>query len=387
MENAELIEVILLSCILLYCIFLWWIRSGWKKCVVKSESYTFGSHGAEAGVAYSGLTKISVVIAMRNESVTIGRLLDSLVRQSYPLKLVEFIFVDDHSDDDTAGVVRNFFSAYPTINFKVLHSEQQGKKATLAKGIESAWHELIITTDADCVLPADHLRYIVSSFEKLHFFLLAGPVKLTGPTAFLTELQKLEMAGLTAISGGALTKGRPMLCNGANLAFRRSSWLQLMKGSYHQAASGDDTDLLQRFYEAFPEKVYYAASPSVLVETPAAASWSDFLEQRRRWSSKIVSSMSGFTIFIALIAWLVHALLAFSLIGIFSGHFSAWFLLALLLKAFSEAMVIDPVLKLYGEAKADKQILMYQPFYWFYILIAGPTGLLFSYRWKGRRTR
>jgi hypothetical protein len=97
--------------------------------------------------------------------------------------------------------------------------------------------------------------------------------------------------------------------------------------------------------------------------------------------------MSGFTISMACLAWVVHALLLFRFVQLLAGHFSAYLILAFLLKSFFEAMVIDPVLKIYGEQRADKQILAYQLFYWFYITLAGPAGLLFSYRWKGRKIR
>src|SRR4026207_778275 len=53
-------------------------------------------------------TKISVIIPARNEEGNIGFLLTALQQQTYPKELFEVIVIDDHSEDRTAAIVRQF---------------------------------------------------------------------------------------------------------------------------------------------------------------------------------------------------------------------------------------------------------------------------------------
>ena len=53
-------------------------------------------------------TRVSVLIAARNEAVNINRTLTDILAQDFPRELLEIIVVDDHSTDDTSTVVRSF---------------------------------------------------------------------------------------------------------------------------------------------------------------------------------------------------------------------------------------------------------------------------------------
>ena len=53
-------------------------------------------------------TKVTVLIAARNEETNINKTLDDLLAQDYPAELTEIIIVDDHSTDDTADIIRSY---------------------------------------------------------------------------------------------------------------------------------------------------------------------------------------------------------------------------------------------------------------------------------------
>src|SRR5690606_29084313 len=93
-------------------------------------------------------TKISVLIAARNEEKIIGNLLTSLRHQTYPKEFFEIIVVDDHSTDKTADVVKRFEEV------KLLQLREQVsnsfKKKAIETGIKHATGDLVVTTDADC---------------------------------------------------------------------------------------------------------------------------------------------------------------------------------------------------------------------------------------------
>ncbi|HTB30907.1 MAG TPA: glycosyltransferase, partial [Bacteroidia bacterium] len=51
--------------------------------------------------SYTPKTKISIIIAARNEEATIAKCIESIAVQTYPTYLLEILVVDDHSTDNT----------------------------------------------------------------------------------------------------------------------------------------------------------------------------------------------------------------------------------------------------------------------------------------------
>ena len=108
-----------------------------------------------------------------------------------------------------------------------------------------AKNEWIITLDAD-VLPAENwLLNIVAYQEKCPSDLLICPVKIADSGTFFGQFQQFEFATLIASGAGAAKIGIPILCNGANLAFRKSQWLKNEHKLHFDEVSGDDVYLLQ----------------------------------------------------------------------------------------------------------------------------------------------
>src|SRR3546814_8605847 len=62
----------------------------------------------EPGFVREYRTRVSVLIAARNEEQSIGRSLDAVLAQRYPAELLEVIVIDDHSTDRTAEIVTSY---------------------------------------------------------------------------------------------------------------------------------------------------------------------------------------------------------------------------------------------------------------------------------------
>ena len=80
-------------------------------------------------------------------------LLAALQQQTYPKELFEVIVIDDHSEDRTAEIVKQFNDV------KLLSLQNESinsyKKKAIETGIAAATGELIVTTDADCIPPEE----------------------------------------------------------------------------------------------------------------------------------------------------------------------------------------------------------------------------------------
>src|SRR6185295_13443010 len=55
-------------------------------------------------------TRVSIIIPARNEEKNIINCLDAIAKQSYPQQLTEIIVSDDHSDDQTTALVKNWIA-------------------------------------------------------------------------------------------------------------------------------------------------------------------------------------------------------------------------------------------------------------------------------------
>ncbi|MBP1676803.1 MAG: glycosyl transferase family 2 [Bacteroidetes bacterium] len=266
-----------------------------------------------------GLHKIAVVVPFHNEAEHIDGLLRSLSRQSYPA--FELIFVDDHSTDSTCQLINTYISVFD--NCKLISATRRGKKAALKEGIQSADAELIITTDADCEVHPDWVKTIASFYATHETDLIICPVRYkTEKDTNFQRMQQIEFATLVGSGGGAAGAGMPVMCNGANLAFKKNSWMHCMNDLKPGLVSGDDMFLLQ----AMKKRGYtirFLKSAQAFVITCPSDSLKSFLKQRTRWSAKSPAYTDGQIIITALAVAGVSFAQLFSL-AILLFDFSYW---------------------------------------------------------------
>ena len=113
--------------------------------------------------------RILVVMPAHNEATHIRSCLDSFVAQTRPPDLL--VVVDDHSTDDTAGLVRPYTQKYPWIQLRQRTSAPSripGAKVVEAflEGLPQGWEhfDYLGKFDADLVLPRDYFEKILACF-------------------------------------------------------------------------------------------------------------------------------------------------------------------------------------------------------------------------------
>jgi len=243
-----------------------------------------------------GLYKIAVIVPFHNEAEHIERLLRSLSCQSYPE--FELILVDDHSTDSTCELINTYLSFF--YKSKLITATHRGKKAALKEGILLTDADLIITTDADCEVHPDWVKTIASFYATQETDLIICPVRYkTEKETNFEYMQQIEFATLVGSGGGAAGAGMPVMCNGANLSFKKNSWMHCMSDLKPGLVSGDDMFLLQ----AMKKRGYtirFLKSAQAFVATSPSDSLKNFLKQRTRWSAKSPAYTDGQIIITAL---------------------------------------------------------------------------------------
>ena len=230
-------------------------------------------------------TKISVIIPARNEEANIGILLAALQQQTYPKELFEVIVVDDHSEDRTGAIVKQFNDVkLLSLGDDAINSF---KKKAIEKGIAAAGGELIVTTDADCLPPGEWLQMIAAFKEKKKAAFIAAPVVINCNSSVVQIFQAMDFMVLQGITGAAVYKKSLSMCNGANLAYEKKVFDEVNGFvSIDHIASGDDMLLMHKIWKKYPGNVHYLKSGNAIVSTQPVKTWKEFFNQRIRWASK-----------------------------------------------------------------------------------------------------
>lgn len=109
--------------------------------------------------------KISVIIPTYNEENYIGKVLEQLLIQDYPLRLLEIIVVDGMSQDKTREIVGEYTKKHPMIC--LLDNPEKFVPYALNKGIKNSTGDVVIRMDAHSEYPEDYISLLV---RKLYYY-------------------------------------------------------------------------------------------------------------------------------------------------------------------------------------------------------------------------
>jgi poly-beta-1,6-N-acetyl-D-glucosamine synthase len=422
--------------ILIFCFFVGWVRLPLTTTRGEDNPSLSGMHMQEK------IPFVSVVVAARNEAMRIGPLLEALAAQDHPSDRYELIIVDDHSEDGTSEVVKQWIEEAshargkaPTMVPKLLtaaapddaatgtadtacthsasgghspsgthstsgghspagtHCTTGGKKHALTLGIRRASGEFILTTDADCRPAPGWISGMSRSLSDPAVQMVLGPVRLRG-THIFGQLQELEFLSLMGVAGGAVGLGNPVMGNGASLGFRRQAWQKAGGYASHiKFPSGDDVFLLhavkkQRRQATGPEgtgkpSVHFLKDRNAIVETEAIRGGRAFFRQRGRWAGKASGYKDPFTLLTGGVVAGFNLLLVIHLVFllVFPGISALWLLAATALKALVDFLLLAVTARFFGMTARLVWFPVIFPVYPFYVLASVFVGWARNSRW------
>jgi cellulose synthase/poly-beta-1,6-N-acetylglucosamine synthase-like glycosyltransferase len=330
---------------------------------------------------------VSIIIPFRNEEKNLSVLLKGLVKLEYPANKVEIILADDHSQDRSNEIIKQYAATDKNIRLLKMPAGITGKKETLRCAISAARGEIIITTDADCIIKPHWVEKVVAQFAREQVHMVIGPVMIKPGKGLFTKLQELEFFSLLGSTGGAVNTFGAIMCNAANLAFRKKTWVegqQNHKGQ--QYASGDDMFLLESIKKNHPQGIVFLKDYDAVIFTRAENNLFSFLQQRIRWASK----SSGYTDKAIIItgittAW-INIFLALSITGaLFYNELIFPAILLFVTKACIDLLLLFRV----SVFAQRKKLLWLFPFlsviYPFYVTLVIFLSFFVQVKWKGRK--
>ncbi len=331
--------------------------------------------------------QVSVIIAARNEENHIKALLESLENQDYPSHLLEIVVVNDHSEDGTAQIVEEYkaVSKHKIVLFHLDENSYTPKKEALKLGIQHSHGEILLFTDADCLLSSTWVSTMVFAFENKKIGLVVGPIRYA-KGALLENMLSQEQAALLGTAFATLKLNIPTMCNGANLAVRRSTFLSVQGfESDSKTASGDDELLLHKVYLQDSQSVIFLKNKKAIVTTESASTLSQLYQQRKRWAGKWEKYLMFRTKAFALFIFSFHAMwISAAFCSFFSPSFALLFACMLALKCLLEFVFIFKVMQFLGKKINLFGFLFWQLLYSPYVVFFGLVSRGKKYHWKGR---
>lgn len=331
----------------------------------------------------SPLPPVSVILPFRNEATgiveTIKAVLEALGAGG------ELIVVDDHSEDEGRALVEGIED--PRI--RLLSSPKEGKKAALAHGIENAKFDVILTIDAD-IRPQPHWpALMLQPFSNEHIHMVCGSVHVAfdklGSRGMWEAIDVLSLVG----SGRALTRQKwAVMCNGANLAFRKSSFEQVGGYSGHEKfPSGDDVFLLHSMMERYPLGVIPVPELALGgVETAPQESWKELVVQRLRWAGKSKGYKDSKALFTTAFIGLSNLVIVAGLISaLFYPSILDWTLIYWAGKVVIDTLLVAQFSEGYQRQIPHSAIVVQSIFYPVYTSLIALLIPLVKVKWKGRQ--
>lgn len=327
------------------------------------------------------------MIPFRNESERISPLLDSMLNLINK-EDIEFIFIDDHSSDQSQFTIKNH-PAYSKLNCKLfqLDSNKSGKKMAIIKGINEAKNNIILTTDADCEFQPETIKELYSTFINNQIHLLIAPVFFKAKQRNLIHsYQKIENTVLVALGFYQNKTNKPTMANSANLMYDKSFFLQL--NPFHnnlQIPGGDDIFTLEAFYQFDPHKILWTTNPNAAVYSNVLNHFSELWHQRIRWVKKTIHQSTQNTaksqIFLALFFIFFWG---FTICSMVLNHYEITAILWLG-KAISDLFSIRIIFKKFNQPIQNSEILWSSLFQNFFIPAIGIATPFQKVHWKNRK--
>jgi len=339
-------------------------------------------YGLRKGLDNNGASRptVSIVIAARNEQENIRESAESALQQTYPKELFEVIVVDDESSDHTGMILEELRVQHT--NLKVVRAlpnrDLRGKPNALAQGIDVASGEVVMITDADCVVPKTWVESTARRFTE--GVGLIGGITLQRATDPFTGMQSLDWAYLLGMASATASLHYPLGSIGNNLSFRKAAYEDI--GGYRKLRFSvtEDYTLVQGIIRTGRWKYLYPVDPTMVVESKPCPDWQTLIRQKQRWGKGgLDMKLGGFGVMV--VGFLMHTT---PFILLYWGDI-------IVVSAILMAKVVLDYIFLYQVLKRLQRTAELRYFYWFelYFLIYVvylPFLVFFGgkVRWKDR---
>jgi len=328
-------------------------------------------------------TNASIVIPFKNEEQNLPTLIQSILSLNTNQRTIEVIFVNDHSSDNSINIISSIKSISENLIFKTIDlNHEHGKKAAQHAGVMAASFDMVMFTDADCMVPQQWIDLMIGKLKD-DSVMVCGAVVYQQRKSISNLVFRADFSSLVLSGAGAIGIGKPIFCNAANMLIRKTSYQIIHKEIKGKSnASGDDVFLLHAVIKHFGARsVLYCFYNEAVVSTPSPKSYTDFIKQRQRWASKSIlyrNTMAVLTSFIVFMMSFTICVLAV----LFTKTSLIACAAVLTLKTLADTILFYTGKKLKGNTNMYLYHILFQPVYPIYIVVTAILSLTVNPKWK-----
>ncbi len=325
----------------------------------------------------STTTKISIVVAAKNEELNIEELFKSLTELDYPKNFYEVIFVDDNSTDSTFNILSSLTEDISNFNvIKAIDKKYEGKRGALQIGIDASLYHNIVITDADCRVSSGLLKSYSGHFNYWNKFIF-GVAPYTQEKSFVNSVACFDNFWVHLLTFSFSYHGLPYSAAARNMGFDKRAFNEV--GGYAKTTdtlSGDD-DLLLREVVKNKMKVGLITNKNAFVFSTAKQSFKELIQQKSRHTS--TSNYYTKKVKFNLGVW--HFVNYFMLATIFLIPLNIEYIYLILFKIIMDVFIVKHFMQMFSYKFSTIQIIYLQFTYELLLIVYFIKGLSSKTKW------
>ena len=296
-------------------------------------------------INYKELPFISVIIPARNEENNIENCINSVLNSNYPTELFEIIVVNDRSDDATLTIVEKIAAIHNTkikicnILTQTANPNLKGKPGAIKIGIDNAAGELLLMTDADCIVNKNWIYTTVQHFidaKEENIGMICSYTNVISNNLF-HYFQAAEWYYMHTFACAGIGLNTILGCFGNNIAITKTAYNKI--GGYESLKFSvtEDYILLKAISDA-GFSIRYLCLEDTIVETLPVNSFKEYMLQRKRWA------VGGMNLGIKAFLYVASSIALWIAI-IMSAITGNWYLLIIscLLRFLGDCVILFPI--------------------------------------------
>ena len=289
---------------------------------------------------------VSIVVPARNEEVAIEDCIISISQNDYPVDKYEIIAVNDRSEDETGKRLEKLKGSIP--NLIVIHNNRtnpvqnlQGKPGALQLAITHCHGEIILMTDADCIVGKKWISSHAACFCDSSLGITAAYTDIMGKNPF-SCIQAIEWIYLHSLAVGAIGWDHPLSCYGNNISLSKEKYDLIGGYKSLKFSITEDLAMLHAMHKRH-FSTRHLSDPDSEIRTLANTKMKDYIRQHHRW---IVGGASGLGIDAFLFVCTTIAIWSAIIVSALSGQ---WIMFAISFLAriiLDQSAIIPPIFRL-----------------------------------------
>jgi cellulose synthase/poly-beta-1,6-N-acetylglucosamine synthase-like glycosyltransferase len=235
-------------------------------------------------------------------------------------------------------------------------------------------------------VPKLWLKTLDAFIQKHNPEMIIAPVTYSVSNTFFEQFQLLDFLSLQSATIAGFGIGKPFLCNGANLTYKKEEF-KLLKGfeGNTNIASGDDIFLMEKFLIKHPKKIMCLKSLNALVSTKSQDSVTNLIQQRIRWAAKTASYNNSFGKLVGLFVLSMNAIIIslaiFTILNIIKFEI---LIFIFIVKFFFNLFLIHKSAHFFNQKLNIKSYIISSFLYPFFSVYIAVKSMFFGFKWKER---